>query len=302
MSRHVLKVDAQSNQLRLDIYLTKKLPEAPSRTFIQKLITSGHVLVNKKSTKAHEKVYEDDEVSVEIPLPRDDGIPPEDFPLDIFYEDEDILVVNKPSGLLVHPTNAVNVHGTLVNALLHHCRKLSALNEETRPGIVHRLDRETSGLMVVAKDHKAHAQLARQFEQHRVKKRYLALVEGEIEFEEGIIDAALGRHPRYYDRKKVSFEAQAKESTTMYRVLKRKEGRTLVALYPKTGRTHQLRVHMAHLGHPILGDAKYGRKNSFSRLALHAQSLGFFHPRSGGYVEFSTRIPKEFLSEEIPRS
>ncbi len=296
MSTHILKIDHENSQLRLDVYLTQTLPDVPSRTFVQKLIEAGKVLVNKKIVKANYKVVEGDEVFVDLVLPlKDQGLAGENIPLDIFYEDDSLLIINKPPGLLVHPANEKNVSGTLANALVHHCKSLSDFNEEVRPGIVHRLDRETSGLMVVAKDNQTHAKLAKQFEHHEIKKKYLALVEGEVQFDEGLIDAALGRHPRYHDRQKISYEDVAKEATTFYRVVKRVKGKTLIALFPQTGRTHQLRIHMAHLGHSILGDEKYGKLNSFPRLALHAQSIGFVHPKTGKFVEFSSRPPKEFL-------
>lgn len=295
MSTHTLKIDHENSQLRLDVYLTQTLPDVPSRTFVQKLIEAGKVSVNKKPVKANYKVVEGDEVLVDLVLPpKDQGLAGENIPLDIFYEDESLLIINKPSGLLVHPANEKNVTGTLANALVHHCKSLSDFNDDVRPGIVHRLDRETSGLMVVAKDNKTHAKLAKQFEHHEVKKKYLALVEGEVQFDEGLIDAALGKHPRHHDRQKVSYEEEAKEAVTFYRVVKRVKGKTLISLFPQTGRTHQLRIHMAHLGHPILGDEKYGKLNSFPRLALHAQSIGFVHPKTGKFVEFSSRPPKEF--------
>ena len=296
MPTHVLKVDPDHSQLRLDVYLAQNLSDVPSRTFVKRLIEAGQVSINKKTAKANQKVVSGDAVVVELSaLPQDENIAPENIPLDIVYEDENLLLVNKPSGLLVHPVNAQNTSGTLVNALLHHCKTLSSVNAETRPGIVHRLDRETSGLLLVAKDNKTHTKLAKQFERHEIKKQYLALVEGKVEFDEGVVDAALGKHPRYYDRKKISFDDAAKEATTFYKVKRRFKNKTLVALFPQTGRTHQLRVHMAHLGHPILGDDKYGKKDSFPRLALHAQGIGFVHPHSNQYMEFWVKPPQEFL-------
>ena len=184
MSTHTLKIDHENSHLRLDVYLTQVLPDVPSRTFVQKLIEAGKVLVNKKIMRANYKVAEGDEISVDLVLPlKDQALVGENIPLDIFYEDECFLIINKPSGLLVHPANEKNVTGTLANALVHHCKSLSDFNEEVRPGIVHRLDRETSGLMVVAKDNRTHAKLAKQFEHHEVKKKYLALVEGHVEFD-----------------------------------------------------------------------------------------------------------------------
>lgn len=296
MQTHLLKVDQENSQQRLDVYLSKLLPDAPSRSFVKDLIEGGQVKVNKKSVKAHYKVCADDVVDVNVPeeVFLDENIKPEKIPLDVFYEDEDLLVINKPSGMLVHPAQGCYT-GTLVNALLYHCQYLSDVNTSFRPGIVHRLDRETSGLMVIAKNNKTHANLARQFEKRHVKKRYIALVEGSIEFDEGLIDASLGRHPRHREKKSVVFDEDARKAKTFYRVVKRFDRATLVALYPQTGRTHQLRVHMAYLGHPILGDDKYGKRNLFPRLALHAQSLGFFHPGTTKFCEFSCLPPQEFL-------
>ena len=264
----MLKVGEEFARVRIDVFLTQQLPKVPSRTFIQRLIEAGQVTVNGKSVKANYKVSAGDEITVEISLKSlDDSIGAEDIPLNIFYEDPWLLVVHKPVGMLVHPVHGHH-GGTLVNALMHHCKKLSDVNlpdsdEENfdpalvRPGIVHRLDRETSGLLVVAKDNRVHVRLARQFEQHEVRKKYLALVEGNIEFDEGIIDAPLGRHPKQRDKKAVVYAENSKEAVTRYQVIERFGGKvTLVALFPKSGRTHQLRVHMAHIQHPILGDDK----------------------------------------------
>jgi 23S rRNA pseudouridine1911/1915/1917 synthase len=298
MSTQTLTVESEHHDIRLDIYLTKVLPDVPSRTFVKKVIDAGRVQVNGHPQKAHYKVQDQDQVVVDInpnDFPKSD-IVPEDIPLNVFYEDEDILVINKPSGMLVHPARGRYTQ-TLINALLHRNTELSDINSELRPGIVHRLDEDTSGLIVVAKNNRAHAILAKQFERHEVQKKYVALVSGEIEFDQGMIDAPLGRHPLHHEKRSVQFDDSAKEAVTVYEVLKRHEGITYVALYPQTGRTHQLRVHMAHLKHPILGDEKYGKKNSFPRLALHAQSIGFTHPARGVFVEFSTPAPKEFLEK-----
>ncbi len=296
MSTQSLKVDSENSQLRLDVYLARTLPDGPSRTFVKELIDTGQVSVNHRRVKAHYKVCLQDLITVNIPeeVFDQDKVKPEHIPLKVFFEDEDLLVINKAAGMLVHPAKGCYT-GTLVNALLYHCQNLSDFNTAFRPGIVHRLDRETSGLMVIAKNNKTHANLARQFEKRLVKKRYIALVEGLVEFEEGLVDASLGRHPRYRDRKAVAFDDEARKAKTFYRVIKRLDKATFVALLPRTGRTHQLRVHMAYLGHPILGDDKYGKKNSFSRLALHAQSIGFFHPSTTKFVEFSCPPPAEFL-------
>ncbi len=298
MSTYVLKVEPEHDGERLDVYLTRALPDIPSRSFVQKLLEAGAVWVNKKKVKAHYKVHAGDNIDVDIAreLLAPHPIVPENIPLDIFYEDEYLLVVNKPSGMLVHPAQGY-YSGTLVNALLFHCQQLSDFNMALRPGIVHRLDKETSGLMIAVKDNQTHAHLARQFQKHRVKKQYIALVEGEVEFDEGIIDAPLGRHSIHHDLRGVQYDDAAKEAVTFYRVIQRHEGVTLISLFPKTGRTHQLRVHMNHIHHPILGDAKYGRKGSFPRLALHAQAIGFEHPCWKCSLEFSCRPPREFLQK-----
>jgi len=286
--------------LRLDIYLTQVVEDIPSRSFVKKLIDDGRVTVNGKTTKVNYKMVEGDKVKAEVnpaEWARHD-IEGQDIPLDIFYEDDDIAIINKPIGITVHPA-AGNKSGTLVNALVHHFEQLSDVNGDVRPGIVHRLDRDTSGLLVIAKTNVAHARLGRQFEKHTVMKRYVALVQGKVQFDQGMVDVNLKRHVKYHDQRQVDKESgeRSKEAVTLYEVLKRNPNKTtLVALYPQTGRTHQLRVHMAHLGHPILGDDKYGRKESFPRLALHAQSIGFIHPTTKQYVEFSCPIPKEFLA------
>jgi len=297
MPQYTFNVEPQDQSLRLDIYLTKNLPDQPSRTFVKHLIETDCVLVNDKSLKPHHKVAGGDVIVVNFSDPQETAaLEPENIPLDIFYEDEAIVLINKPVGMLVHPTAGMRC-GTLVNALLYHCQKLSSVNHEFRPGIVHRLDRETSGLVVVAKDNQSHIRLSREFEKHRVRKKYVALVQGEVAHEEGIIDAALGKHSRHFDKKAVRFDETAKAATTRYKVLKVFRNKaTLVALYPQTGRTHQLRVHMAYLGHSILGDDKYGQRGSFPRLALHAQSIGFHHPQRKVFMEFSSLIPKEFLA------
>lgn len=291
-----LKVAAEDNQKRLDIFLTKELSDIGSRSFLKKLIDAGRVKLNKKVVKAHHKVAEGDEVFVEVPdeflEPQD--LEPQDIALDIFYEDEYLLVVNKPPGMLVHPAAGI-YKGTLVNALLFHCAKLSEGSAPLRQGIVHRLDQETSGLMVVAKDNKTHSFLANQFAEHTVKKCYWAIVDGKVEFDEGMIEAPLGRDRFHREKKAVLFDDSAKYAMTTYRVRKRFARATLVELFPKTGRTHQLRVHMSYLRHPVLGDEKYGRHKNFSRLALHAKTLGFLHPKTKRFIEFTCRPPKEFL-------
>ena len=222
----------------------------------------------------------------------------QDIAVDVFYEDADIILINKPAGLTVHPATG-NRSGTLVNALAHRFRELSDVNGPVRPGIVHRLDKDTSGLIIVAKTNAAHARLARQFEKHTVVKRYVARLEGKVQFDQGVVDVNIGRHPKYHDQRQASPEGGGKDAITLYQVLQRFPKSTLIALFPQTGRTHQLRVHMKHLGHPILGDDRYGRKAAFPRLALHAQSIAFAHPATRHYVEFSCPVPKEFLDPNL---
>jgi 23S rRNA pseudouridine1911/1915/1917 synthase len=208
------------------------------------------------------------------------------------YEDEDLAVINKPGGLVVHPAPG-NYEHTLANALLFHFKKLSDINPQ-RPGIVHRLDKDTSGILVVAKSNHVHLALSRQFADHSIKRKYIALVKGKMDYYENVIELPIGRHPFKRDQMAAGFGLNAKYARTHYRTLEKNERFSLVELEPFTGRTHQLRVHLAFIGHPILGDVKYGRNNEFSRLALHAKSLGFVHPATGKQVAFDSDIPAEF--------
>jgi len=294
-----LKVDEKHHHLRIDVYLTQQLELVPSRTFVKKLIELGNVKVNDRNVKVHYLICQGDNISVDIPesITESQNIEPQDLPIDIFYEDQYLMVINKPHGMLVHPAKG-QYTDTLVNALLFHADHLSDFNDdEFRPGIIHRLDRETSGLILIAKDNITHTKLSKQFQKRTVKKKYVALVEGAVEFDEGVIDVPLATHPKYKDKQTVRFDDSAKEAKTFYKCLKRYEKYTLIALFPQTGRTHQLRVHMKYLGHPILGDDKYGKKSNFSRLALHAKSVGFHHPQTKSWIEFTTQIPEEFLSD-----
>lgn len=293
-------VEEAHQGLRLDVYLTQVIDEIPSRSFVKKLIDEGRVAVNKApKTKTNYKVVLGDKIVVDVDPAewmRND-IAAENIPLDIFYEDDDIAVIKKPVGLTVHPAAGAK-GGTLVNALVYHFNELSDVNGDIRPGIIHRLDRDTSGLIIIAKTNLAHARLGKQFEKHTVVKRYVALVQGKVQYDQGVIDQPIKRHVKYHDQRQIAREGETgKEAVTLYEVLKRNPSTTLLALYPQTGRTHQLRVHMKHLGHPILGDDKYGRKESFSRLALHAQAISFIHPVTKQLIEFSTPIPAEFLKE-----
>jgi len=296
--KHTFIVEEAHKDLRLDVFLTHVIENIPSRSFVKKLIDNNQALVNGEPAKNKYKVALGDKVEVDVDpkVWEQQDLIPEKMALDIFYEDEDIVVINKPVGLTVHPA-AGNQTGTLVNGLLGKFEELSDVNGVIRPGIIHRLDRDTSGLIIVAKTNLAHARLARQFEKHTVQKRYVARVQGIVQFDQGVVDMDIGRHPKYHDMRRVVEKGEGKEAVSLYQVIKRFKNSTLVALYPQTGRTHQLRVHMKHLGHPILGDEKYGRKESFSRLALHAQSIEFEHPITKQIIEFSCPTPAEFHQE-----
>ena len=298
--KQTLTVQEEYKGLRLDVYLANSLPEVPSRVFIKKMIDAGQVTVNGCQQKVKYKVAAGDVIDADINeedfAPKD--ILAEKMDLNIFYEDEDMVVINKPEGLTVHPASG-SQSGTLVNGLMYRYQELSDVNGPVRPGIVHRLDRDTSGLILIAKTNVAHARLGRQFEKHTITKRYVARVQGRVQFDQGVINVPLEQHKKYHDQRQVAREGEGKEAITLYQVLKRFPKTTLMALYPQTGRTHQLRVHMKHLGHPILGDEKYGQKVSFPRLALHAQSIGFTHPITKEYIEFSCPTPHEFFKDDL---
>lgn len=295
MSVHELKVKELNQPERIDIYLSEHLADIPSRSFLKKMFEQKLIQVNGRLAKANTRVDTDDIIVVNQlaeTLPPEE-LTPENIPLDIFYEDEYLLVVNKAEGMVVHPAAGIYT-GTLVNALLYHCKELSDFSSPMRPGIVHRLDQGTSGLMLIAKNNITHTKLMKQFKQHKIQKQYAALVEGLVEFDSGEIDAPIGRDPRNREKKKVIFDEDARESYTQYFVKQRYKTFTHVNLVPKTGRTHQLRVHMSYLKHPILGDKKYGNGQSFSRLALHAQSLAFTHPETRSFMEFKSILPEIF--------
>lgn len=296
--KQIFIVEEAHQDLRLDVFLTHVIENIPSRTFVKKMIDNNQVTVNGEPSKNKYKVAKGDKVEADLDPSawQEQDLVAQKMDLEVFYEDPDIVVINKPVGLTVHPA-AGNKTGTLANALLGRFEELSDINGTVRPGIVHRLDRDTSGLIVVAKTNVAHARLARQFEKHTVIKRYVARVQGVVQFDQGVVDADIGRHPKYHDQRRVVEKGEGKEAISLYQVLKRFKNSTLVALFPQTGRTHQLRVHMKHLGHPILGDEKYGRRESFSRLALHAQSIEFEHPITKQSIEFSCPVPGEFLNE-----
>jgi 23S rRNA pseudouridine1911/1915/1917 synthase len=288
---------------RLDRYLTRQLP-AHSRAYLQQLIEQQLILVDGRATKPGYRLRDSDRVTVSLPPPKPSGVSPEPIPLAVLYEDAHLLVVNKAAGMVVHPGPG-NASGTLVNALLAHCTQLSGIGGIERPGIVHRLDKDTSGAIVVAKDDATHRSLARQFAERRAKKLYLAIVRGDMRDAEGVIEAAIGRHPVH--RQKMSTHTRdGRQAVTEYRVRERCGYFSLVELQPHTGRTHQIRVHMAAIGHPLLGDPTYGRDRKelqrsplgrqlswFRRQALHAWVLGFVHPGTGEWLECRAPLPAD---------
>jgi 23S rRNA pseudouridine1911/1915/1917 synthase len=282
---------------RLDRYVTRQLPEY-SRAYLQHLIDQAQILVGGRAAKPGYRLRSGDHIAVVLPPPQPAGVLPEVLPLDILYEDAHLLIINKAAGMVVHPGPG-NASGTLVNALLAHCSTLSGIGGVARPGIVHRLDKDTSGAMVVAKDDGTHRGLAYQFAERQVRKLYWAIVRGAIGADRGVVDAAVGRHPVH--RQKMSTHTRSgRTAVTEFRVVERFEGYTLVELCPRTGRTHQIRVHMAALGHPLLGDPIYGRSRQelahvtwFRRQALHAWGLGFEHPRTGDWLERWAPLPSD---------
>lgn len=295
-------VESNDAGKRIDVFLSEKIKDM-SRSRIQKLIEDNKIKVNLKEIKSNYKIKNGDEITVEVPEPVMLQIEAEDIDIEILYEDDDIVVVNKPQGMVVHPA-AGNYSGTLVNALLKKCKTLSSINGVIRPGIVHRIDKDTSGVLVVAKNDFAHQHLAEQIKEHSVKRIYMALTEGVIKQDTGTIDKPIGRHPIY--RKKMAIVENGKRAVTHFKVLERYKENTLIEARLETGRTHQIRVHMASIGHPLVGDPVYGFKKQKFNLkgqALHAMVLGFIHPRSGEYMEFSSPLPNYFqnLIEKLRR-
>ncbi|OXT06018.1 RNA pseudouridine synthase [Thermoanaerobacterium thermosaccharolyticum] len=277
---------------RIDSFLASELDY--TRSYLKKLILDGLVKVNGSSIKPNYKLKEGDSVDVNIPEAEKIDLMPENIPLDIIYEDDDIIVINKPQGMVVHPAPG-NYSGTLVNALLYHCKNLSGINGELRPGIVHRLDKDTSGVMVVAKNDKAHLDLSNQIKERTILKKYIAIVEGVIKDDEGSIEAPIGRD--HVERKKMAVIEDGRYALTLYKVLERYKNNSLIEATIKTGRTHQIRVHMSYIGHPIVGDEVYGyKKQRFNLLgqALHSKLLGLVHPSKKIYMEFKAPIPEYF--------
>ena len=280
---------------RIDVFLADAM-ENLSRSGVQKLIEEGHITLNGGRTKANYKLRERDIIDVEVPEVKEVEILPEDIPLDILYEDADVIVVNKPQGMVVHPAPG-HTSGTLVNALMFHCGdELSGINGEKRPGIVHRIDKDTSGLLVVAKTDAAHQALTEQMSVHSIHRVYHAVVYGNLKEDTGFVEAPIGRDPK--DRKKMAVTQQnSKYAYTGWQVLERFGNFTYIACKLKTGRTHQIRVHMASIGHPLAGDAVYGPKNCIRSLngqCLHAKELGFVHPATGEWMQFDSSLPDWF--------
>ena len=286
-------VSAEQEGMRLDVFLTEQMEG--SRSYIQSLIKGGHVTVGDKVGKANLRLTPDTIIRVEIPEPESIEVKPEDIPLDYLYEDHDIVIVNKPRGMVVHPAVG-NYSGTLVNALLFHCKDLSGINGEIRPGIVHRLDKDTSGVMMVAKNDAAHIGLAEQVKTHSARRTYWALVQGNIVEEKGTIKAPIGRHPKDRMKMAVVFE-NSKDAVTHFKVLERYGHQTLVECNLETGRTHQIRVHFAHIGHPVVNDPFYGYRHMdfpIEGQALHSKSLDVKHPITGEEMHFEAPVPADF--------
>ncbi len=303
---------------RIDLFLAQRGPElALSRSRVQELMAGGLITIDGERVKASRKLQGSETIRIFIPDVRPLALQPDPIPLNILYEDADLVVVDKPAGMVVHPAPG-NPDRTLVNALLHHCRDLSGIGGVERPGIVHRLDKDTSGVMVAVKTDTAHRSLSRQMKSRSVRKLYLAIVRGAVARDAGVIEAPIGRHERHRKRMAVH-TARGREARTLFEVLERFAGYDLLSLQLKTGRTHQIRVHLAHLGHPIVGDPVYGGRHfaeiggpdaakiQVPRQMLHARLLGFRHPRTEAFMEFEAPLPEDlqrvlqFLRENCPQ-
>ena len=299
------RVDQEEQGIRIDKYLASRLPDY-SRSFLQKLVGEGQVLAEGKPVKSNYKISAGEQISLSVPDAVEPEIVPEPIPLDILYEDASLLVINKPKGMVVHPCPG-HYSGTLVNALMYHCKdQLSGINGVMRPGIVHRIDQNTTGSLVVCKTDAAHRFLAQQLKDHSITRKYRAIVHGNLKEEEGTVNAPIGRHP--VDRKKMAVnERCGRNAVTHYRVLERFGSFTYLECRLGTGRTHQIRVHMASIGHPLLGDDVYGPSRcpipGLTGQTLHAMTLGFIHPETGTYMEFEAPLPEYFenLLEKLRR-
>ncbi len=299
MEKHCFTADIEHEDQRIDRYLTEMLPEQ-SRSFFQKLIRDGFVMVNHIIVKVNYRLKTGDVIEIDIPDAVPTKIVPENIPLDILYEDDDLLIVNKPKGMVVHPAVGHST-GTLVNAIMYHCQgNLSGINGEIRPGIVHRIDKDTTGSLIICKNDEAHRNIAEQIKEHSVTRRYVGVVAGTFSEESGTVEGAIGRHPN--DRKRMTInEKNGKPAVTHYRVLQTLKGASFMEFELETGRTHQIRVHMASISHPLLGDTVYGNSKNPYKLqgqALHARTIGFIHPTTGEYIEVSAPIP-EYMTELV---
>lgn len=295
MEIYTFTPDDEQKNVRIDKFLSEQLPDQ-SRSYLQKLLKEGNVTVNEKPVKANYKVQLSDTVRLELPEPENPDILPEDIPLDILYEDEDVLIINKPKGMVVHPSVGHYTH-TVVNAVMFHCKDhLSGINGVMRPGIVHRIDMDTTGAIVICKNDMAHQSLADQLKEHSITRKYRALVHGNLKEDEGMVEGPIGRHPT--DRKKMAINHKnGKPAVTHYKVLERFGSYTFIECQLETGRTHQIRVHMASIGHPLLGDEVYSNRKSPFKLqgqTLHAKTLGFIHPTTGEYLEIDAPLPEYF--------
>lgn len=295
MEQIIFKITKNDEEKRIDSFLVSNLTDV-SRSRIQKLIEENQITVNDKNINKNYKLKENDNIIVQIQQPKEIEILPQNIPLDIVYEDNDVILINKPQNMVVHPANG-HYTNTLVNGLMYHCKdNLSGINGVMRPGIVHRIDKDTSGILIVAKNDKAHNSLSNQLKDHSMTRVYYAVVCGNLKNDKGTIDAPLGRHP--IDRKKMAVTTKnSKNAVTHYEVINRFKKYTLIKLKLETGRTHQIRVHMSYIGHPLLGDIVYGNQKQPFNLTgqtLHAKVLGFLHPTTNKYMEFETPLPTYF--------
>lgn len=295
MNEIVMEITPEMEGERIDKCISGYI-ESLSRSYIQKMIKDENAFVNDIPVKANYRVKVDDRVRFKIPDCEEPDIPPQNIPLDILYEDKDILIVNKPKGMVVHPAPG-HYEGTLVNAIMYHCKdELSGINGVLRPGIVHRIDKDTTGSLIICKNDESHKKIAAQLKEHSITRKYRAIVYGRIAEEQGTVNAPIGRHPT--DRKKMAVnEKNGKPAITHYKVLERFAQYTYVECQLETGRTHQIRVHMASIGHPLLGDMIYTNAKSPYKLegqTLHAMTIGFIHPSKGEYVEFEAPLPVYF--------
>lgn len=295
MEQIIFKITKNDEEKRIDSFLVSNLTDV-SRSRIQKLIEENQITVNDKNINKNYKLKENDNIIVQIQQPKEIEILPQNIPLDIVYEDNDVILINKPQNMVVHPANG-HYTNTLVNGLMYHCKdNLSGINGVMRPGIVHRIDKDTSGILIVAKNDKAHNSLSNQLKDHSMTRVYYAVVCGNLKNDKGTIDAPIGRHP--IDRKKMAVTTKnSKNAVTHYEVINRFKKYTLIKLKLETGRTHQIRVHMSYIGHPLLGDIVYGNQKQPFNLTgqtLHAKVLGFLHPTTNKYMEFETPLPTYF--------